>query len=150
METLTQPLATNTLEAETQKSRTEQLVDAAFWQIVEPLGFLPDFTVKAPDESDKNTWQKISDATGTVVTPANAIDMLGFAGAKYGIDNLDSWKGIGLACASFMADAIDGKVARATGTQSELGEALDAAGDKVKLAYALVKIWQMDLAPKPL
>ncbi len=131
-------------------SAEQSKFDQAFWAMASTVGFQPDGSVMPPEGADQNVWQKISDATNTVVTPANAIDLLGFAGAKYGIDNLDSWKGIAVASASFLADVVDGKVARATGTQSELGEALDAAGDKVKLAYALVKIWQMDLAPKPL
>ena len=130
--------------------KDQNFYDKAFWSMVGTLGFTPEYSLIPPDTDDPKMWQKISDATGTVVTPANAIDLLCFAGAKYGIDNLDSWKGIGIAAVSFLGDLVDGKVARATGTQSELGEALDAAGDKIKLAYALVKIWQMDLAPKPL
>ncbi|MBP9738971.1 CDP-alcohol phosphatidyltransferase family protein [Candidatus Saccharibacteria bacterium] len=129
---------------------SQESIDTVFFGIVGNLGFSEDGTFSPPKEIELNNWQKISEATGTIVTPANAIDLLGFAGAKYGIDRLDSWKGIGIACASFMADFADGKVARATGTQSELGEALDAAGDKIKLAYALVKIWQLELAPKEL
>ena len=49
-----------------------------------------------------------------------------------------------------MTDVVDGRVARSTKTQSPLGEAIDAAGDKVKLAIALYKIWALDLAPKSL
>lgn len=128
----------------------EGLSDKLFWNVVGQIGFQPDGSFVSSEETDPNIWQIISDATRTVVTPANAIDLLAFYGAKKGIDNLDSWKGIGITAASFLSDIVDGKVARATGTQSPLGEALDAAGDKVKLAYALVKIWQLDLAPKPL
>lgn len=102
----------------------------------------------SPIDTDRNIWQKVSDATGTVVTPANAIDLAGFVGAKYGIDNIDNLKGIAVTSASFAADIADGWVARKTGTESELGEALDAAGDKAKMTYGLLKIWKKDLAPK--
>lgn len=108
---------------------------------------MPETETLAPQP---NVWQKISDATGTVVTPANLLDAAGFAGAKYGIENLDSWQGIIVAASSFLADVADGKIARATHTSSELGETVDAAGDKVKLAYALYEIHRLKLAPKAL
>lgn len=100
--------------------------------------------------AEPNGWQRLSGATGTCITPANVIDAVGFAGAKYGLDRLDSWSGIVAAGASFLSDVIDGRVARATGTTSPLGEAIDAAGDKVKLAYALRKINELKLAPRKL
>lgn len=99
------------------------------------------------NQREQNTWQQVSDATHTVITPANAIDAVGFVGAKYGIDHLDTWPGIVIAGASFLTDMVDGKVARATGTQSELGEAIDAVGDKIKLAYALKKTYELEAAP---
>lgn len=99
---------------------------------------------------EPNTWQRISDATGTVITPANLIDAAGFGAAKYGLDQLDSWKGIYTAAASFLSDVVDGRIARATGTSSPLGEAIDAAGDKAKLAYALYQINRLQLAPRKL
>lgn len=102
------------------------------------------------NQGERNIFQKISDKTGTIITPSNIIDVASMAGSKYGIDRLDTWRGIGTALLSFGADMVDGKVARATGTQSALGEAIDAGGDKIRLAYAIGKIWQMDLAPKRL
>lgn len=125
----------------------ERSVDQQFWNIVAELentGFEPS------DLLNLNNWQRISEATNHVVTPANAIDAVAFAGAMYGLNELDSWKGIMTTCASFMADFVDGKVARATGTQSALGEAVDVTGDKIKLAFGLYKIWKLGLAPKPL
>lgn len=100
--------------------------------------------------TEPNAWQRVSDATGTVITPANLIDAAGFVGAKYGIDHFDSWQGIFAAAASFLSDVVDGRVARATGTASPLGEAIDAAGDKAKLAYALYKMDRLQLAPRKL
>lgn len=105
----------------------------------------------APNSPEEfNRWQQLSEATGTVVTPANIIDAMGFIGAKYGIDRIDTPRGAAIVALSYGADVIDGKVARATGTESKLGEAVDAAGDKVKLAYGLVQVWRKGLASKPL
>lgn len=103
-----------------------------------------------PQEDHPNVWQRTSEATYTVVTPANIIDAIGFMGAKYGIDRLDTPKGAAITLLSYGADIVDGKVARATGTESKLGEAVDAVGDKIKLAYALFKIRQKDLVYPPL
>lgn len=119
-----------------------------FWNLVTPLAH--EFAFGNALTEELNGWQKLSEATHGIGTPANALDTVAFAGGIYGINHLDSWKGIAIACSSFMADFVDGKIARATGTQSELGEAIDAGGDKVKLAYALYKMWQLELAPRPL
>jgi phosphatidylglycerophosphate synthase len=99
---------------------------------------------------DSSVWQEIAEATNDIVTPANVLDLLGFGACIYGIGKLNSWKGIVATAAGFMTDVVDGKVARATNTQSPLGEAVDAAGDKVKLALALRTIWGLRLAPTPL
>lgn len=99
---------------------------------------------------DLNAWQKVSEATGTVVTPANALDSIAFGGSMYGIQKLKTWKGIGITATSFGADFVDGKIARATKTESPLGESIDAVGDKIKLAFALYKIREQNLAPNAL
>jgi phosphatidylglycerophosphate synthase len=127
--------------------RPQRFFDEQFDKLVsqfEPHGLKP------ADLTDLNNWQKIATLTNDVVTPANALDAAAFATSIYGINNLDSWKGIATACGSFIADFFYGKIARATGTQSSLGEAIDAGGDKIKLAFALYKTWQLDLAPKNL
>ena len=95
-----------------------------------------------------NVWQEVAEATNDIVTPGNVLDVVGFGASIYGLRKLDSWKGIVATATGFMTDVVDGKVARTTKTQSPLGEAVDAAGDKVKLAMALYKIWDLDLAPK--
>lgn len=102
------------------------------------------------EEIDRNFWQVIAGATNDVVTPANALDAAAFGLSIYGLNNLDSWKGIIASASAFGADLVDGKIARATGTQSDLGEAVDAGGDKIKLAFALYQIWKLNLAPKTL
>lgn len=98
-------------------------------------------------EPARNNWQRLSDATGTILTPANMLDAIGAGFAKYGCDHLSSWRGIGAATIGFMTDIADGKIARRTGTTSPLGEKVDAAGDKIKLAYGLKKVSELGLAP---
>jgi len=115
-----------------------------------PVGFQNINNTITLAQNERNIFQNISDSTGTVITPSNIIDVASMVGSKYGIDRLDTWRGIGTALVSFGADMVDGKIARATGTQSALGEAIDAGGDKIRLAYAIGKIWQLDLAPKHL
>jgi phosphatidylglycerophosphate synthase len=124
----------------------QETVDRQFFELVAPLMKL----TSEESEEVKNGWQVVAEATNYIVTPANAIDVVGFAASMYGIYNLDSWKGIIAAGSGFMTDVIDGKVARKTKTASPLGEAIDAGGDKVKLAFALLQIWRLDLAPKSL
>lgn len=120
---------------------TQSDVDEEFHKLVAPL-------TRHISEDTLNNWQRVAQATNNIVTPANALDVAGFAGSMYGLANLDSWRGIIVGSAGFATDYFDGKVARGTGTASPLGEAIDAAGDKVKLAFALYQIWKLDLAPK--
>jgi phosphatidylglycerophosphate synthase len=105
---------------------------------------------KASQESELNKWQQIADATNDIVTPANALDVVFFGAGMYGANHLDEWKGIGASGASFVEDIANGWVARKTGTATELGEIVDATGDKIKLGRFLVKIWKEDRAPKSL
>lgn len=97
-----------------------------------------------------NIWQKTSDSTHGIVTPGNAIDAAALPLAVASLPHLDNWLGIAGSAIAFMADVVDGRAARATGTQSDLGEVVDATGDKVKMALALRAIWKADLAPRPL
>ena len=113
----------------------QSVYDRYFFDIVNSLvSDLP------PEEVEQNVWQQLQHATNDVITPANVLDAAAFGLSLYGIKNLDSWKGIGASALSFSADLFDGKLARATGTSSALGEAVDAGGDKVKLALALYQI----------
>lgn len=99
-------------------------------------------------DKDPNNLQIVANATHGVATISNAIDAVAMWQAIDGINNLDTWRGIRKSAASFLADLIDGPIARVTGTSSIVGEAADAVGDKIKLIYALHKIEEMELAPK--
>jgi len=117
-------------------------------EINEPLAEQPQFEKLSTEAL--NNWQKVARATNDVITPANAIDAVALPLSLYGLENIDSWKGIAISGLAFMADFVDGKVARKTGTPSALGEKIDAGGDKVKLAYAVIKLDTQHLAPKRL
>lgn len=97
-----------------------------------------------------NVFQRVYDATNTVVTIPNALDVLAFPGAIYGIRNIETARGASAVLLSYGIDAIDGKIARKLGTASPLGEKIDAVGDKVKLGYGIYRLWKHDQADKPL
>lgn len=97
-------------------------------------------------EQDPNIFQKVAVATHDIVTPANLIDAVAFGVAMRYMPQLDTTKGIGMVAGSFLADVVDGTVARATGTASALGAQVDAGGDKVKIAFGLYNIYKLDLA----
>lgn len=99
---------------------------------------------------DQNVFQDIAELTGGVVTPANAVSVAGFAASMHGIGSLDSWRGITETATGFALDVVDGKVARATGTSSALGEAIDASLDKVKTGYLAARLLFEHRAPKGL
>lgn len=108
---------------------------------------------EAPLRSDTEApslLQQVAESTHGTITPANVIDATALVGAKYGMDNFDTARGKACVIASYAADIIDGPIARRTGTQSDLGEMVDATGDKLKAAYAIFKLWQNNLADKPL
>lgn len=101
-------------------------------------------------ETEPNVWQKVANATNDVVTPANAIDVVAMGMAFHGAPRLNTWGGIVESGAAYMADVVDGRVARATGTTSDLGAKIDPIGDKIKIAYGLWHIWRGNLASRGL
>ena len=122
-------------------TRREPPVDRAIRKILRPV---------LENETALGAIQSTAEKTRGVSTPSNLLDAYAFKKCIEGLDNLDTWKGIFTACGSLMADLVDGPIARVTDTSSAVGEGVDAVGDKIKLAYALTKIWQLELAPKPL
>lgn len=80
---------------------------------------------------------------GHVLTLANAITVAGYAATL-------GWLRTGnvpLAILGLLADEFDGKVARATGTSSELGSALDWGADVASTALILSHMGLAPLAP---
>lgn len=98
----------------------------------------------------RNIFQKVSDATGGVVTPANLLDVGAFALTVWAAPRLNTRKGVKGTAVSFVGDIVDGFVADVTGTRSDLGSAIDRVGDKVKSAITAPYIYKYRLAPRSL
>ncbi|HVV67226.1 MAG TPA: CDP-alcohol phosphatidyltransferase family protein [Candidatus Saccharimonadales bacterium] len=98
----------------------------------------------------RNVFQKVSDATGGVITPANVMDAGAMALAVWAAPQLNTRKGIKGIAVSFGADVLDGFVAGMTGTRTEFGSTIDRAGDKVKSAVTAPYIYKYRLAPRAL
>jgi phosphatidylglycerophosphate synthase len=100
--------------------------------------------------NEEAALQRVARATHGLLTPANLLDALAFVGAKWSGPRLDTWPGLMAGMASYVADMADGKIARATGTASHVGELVDHVGDKPKIGYALYWIWKKELADRRL
>ncbi len=91
----------------------------------------------------RNAWQRMAAKTNGVVTPGNAVTMLGFAVVASGLNDIrsgDRLKGVSKIVAGRACDLVDGAIAEWSKTKSPLGEALDAGIDKVEMAAALVML----------
>ncbi len=91
------------------------------------------------DPATHNTWQQIAAETNGFVTPGNALSVLGHATSIGSIvlGRTPEARGLGF-FAGRLFDVIDGKVADATGTKSQVGAAFDAIGDKLTLGVAAI------------
>jgi phosphatidylglycerophosphate synthase len=94
--------------------------------------------------------QALAAKTRGVVTPANILDGAAFLGAVWAGPRFDTWPGVLVAVASYGADAVDGALARATGTASRVGDLVDHVGDKPRVGLALYHIWKRRLADRRL
>lgn len=108
----------------------------------------PDWEAKTP--AMRNMWQKLAAATGGVVTPANALSLVGFVVACIGLFKIaraDLWTGTILLVIGRLADAVDGITAEVTGTKSSFGESVDAGLDKVIAFIALAVLMTASIIP---
>lgn len=102
-------------------------------------------------EPQQNGFQKIARETDGAVTPANAVTIAGFALVVSGLLDLSRGnrrKAITKIATGRCFDLIDGTVAKATGTMSPFGEALDAGLDKVAMAATLVVLHKSKDMPR--
>lgn len=81
-----------------------------------------------------------------VLTPANAISLIGLAMTMYGAINITALHGVLLLGLGRLIDIFDGKLARATHT-SQLGGLIDATCDKIGIVFLVTAIWVNELAP---
>jgi phosphatidylglycerophosphate synthase/diacylglycerol kinase family enzyme len=99
-----------------------------------------------------NSWQRIAARTAGVVTPANVLSVAGIIivgwGAAY-LHQQSFLNGLFLVALGRLADVFDGIVAEVTGTKSPLGEALDAALDKLAILLVLVIFVEQNIIPLP-
>jgi phosphatidylglycerophosphate synthase len=110
----------------------------------------PDPDWKLVAAAKRNAWQRLAYATHGVVTPANALSVLGLLLVCWGAWRLysgDRILGLGLVIAGRLADVADGYVAEVTGTKSRLGETVDVFCDKLALGVTLVALFAGRLAP---
>ncbi len=108
----------------------------------------PDWSGVAPGQL--SGWQRLAAGTNGVVTPANAISLLGGLLVVYGLYDVLHHQlaaGIIIILLGRVADVLDGMVAEATHTRSPFGEAVDATLDKILLALALIVLLDKQLLP---
>jgi phosphatidylglycerophosphate synthase len=108
----------------------------------------PDWSRMPPNRW--NRWQRLAARTYGMVTPGNIISIIGALVVLAGLYALtidELLIGCGLLMSGRTADILDGKAAAATMTKSPLGEAIDAAVDKVLLALAVLVLVAYNLLP---
>lgn len=92
--------------------------------------------------------QDIAARTRGVVTPANAVSVAGCALAVAGASRMETFGGALAMSVGRSLDIMDGTIARATGTTSPTGEAVDAVLDKAALAVMCCQAIRKNIVPK--
>lgn len=80
--------------------------------------------------------------------PPTLLSILGTAAACIGIKDIDTFRGFVVFALGSVVDAFDGKLARATNGETELGKLVDHVGDKIKAACTLWVMCEKKAAPK--
>jgi cardiolipin synthase len=108
----------------------------------------PDWVVIKPEA--RNAWQRFAAATKSVVTPGNAVSLVGLLIVCEGMYMLFDHRpttGLWLIVGGRFCDVADGFVADHTGTKSPLGEAVDATFDKIGALGILVAVGIEHIVP---
>lgn len=98
----------------------------------------------------RNRWQRVAKKTNGIVTPANAVTIIGLGIAGTGIAAMLThhfWWAIILLSVGRLLDVADGVIADKTGTKSGLGELLDATVDKVVTVLTVMALFIAHTAP---
>jgi phosphatidylglycerophosphate synthase len=85
-------------------------------------------------------------ARQSILTPANAVTILGLTATVFGSIRLDTGIGFAAIVVGRLLDMLDGVVARHTGT-SQFGAALDAVSDKFATLAIIIGAWYFSLVP---
>lgn len=102
------------------------------------------------DGKHHNRWQAVAARSNGILTTGNALTIAGLLIALYGISAIleqHYWTGLWAITAGRLFDVADGYSADLTGTKSPIGEALDAACDKLITALMLAALFAAQLAP---
>lgn len=123
------------------------------------IGDTPEWELVPRDEH--NAWQKLAAATRGVMTPGNALTAAGTIAditanaiiLRNSQDRELSAKTLIAATALYATegifDALDGTVAKATGTRSPLGRRLDAGSDAGRIPLTIYAMTRSGILPKP-
>jgi phosphatidylglycerophosphate synthase len=101
-------------------------------------------------KDDQNFWQRLALRTRGIITPANAVTLIGLFLSVIGIMEIYAGHlvfGIVLLAVGRAFDVLDGLVAKATRTKSQVGEALDAGSDKIIAILILVVFAAKEIIP---
>src|SRR5580700_510193 len=107
-----------------------------------------DWSEVAPQQ--RTLWQRAAACSHGVITPGNFITLIGAVFVIIGLYDLAHAQlitGVALLLIGRMADILDGMVADHTKTKSPLGEAVDAATDKILTIVALYVLLDNQLIP---
>jgi phosphatidylglycerophosphate synthase len=97
-----------------------------------------------------NDWQRLAQRTGGVITPANAITVIGLVLVIIGlllVAQKHYTAGLVIVIVGRLCDVLDGTIAERTHTKSPLGEALDAGFDKLASLAALWTLATTHIVP---
>ena len=105
----------------------------------------PDSLHPENDITDKKREEPFFSIEGI---PPTLLSVIGTAAACIGIKDPTTFKGFAAFVIGSVMDALDGKLARATGGETKLGKIVDHTGDKIKVFYTIWKMYEADTAPK--
>ena len=104
----------------------------------------PDSLNSENDITDKKREEPFFSIEGI---PPTLLSLIGTVAACIGIKDPTTFKGFAAFIIGSVMDALDGKLARATGGETKLGKIVDHTGDKIKIFYTIWKMHEADTAP---
>jgi phosphatidylglycerophosphate synthase len=111
-------------------------------------GSHPDWEGTLPHQ--QNRWQRAAAKSHGVITPGNAITLLGLALVGWGLAEISwhrYWLGGVLFLVGRLCDLLDGATAQRTGTKGPFGELLDATADKLTVGATFIIFFAAHIAP---
>ncbi len=112
---------------------------------------IPDWEKEGVDPLKWNIWQKIAAKTHGIITPGNAVTLLGASLSAAGIKDIThdhKLRGVVELALGGVFDRVDGSVADKTRTKGPVGEALDATTDNIIVAYSVASLVRAGIVPR--